>query len=136
MKTKTYETAVIVNAALDDAQIETTVAKIKELIETNGGEIIRFDNWGRKRLAFTVNKSKIGYYAIFLFKAPSTLISKLERFYKLDEQVLRFLTIQLDDDAFETLQNNKVSLEDDLVLDKPELIPEVETELETTEPID
>lgn len=136
MKTKTYETAVIVNAALDDAQIETTIAKIKETIEANGGEIIRFDNWGRKRLAFTVNKSKIGYYAIFLFKAPATLISKLERFYKLDEQVLRFLTIQLDDDAFETLQNNKVSLEDDLVLEKTELIPDVETELETTESID
>lgn len=136
LKNKTYETAVIINAALDDAQIDSIIAKIKDTFESNGGEVIRFDNWGRKRLAFTVNKSKIGYYAIFLFKAPSTLISKLERLYKLEEQILRFLTIQLDDDALETLQNKKFSLEDELAIEKTEIVLDVEAEIEPTETIE
>jgi ribosomal protein S6 len=55
-----------------------------------------------------VKKSKIGYYVIFRFDAPSTIVSKLERFYTLDEYVLRFLTIRLDNDALQQLEKNKV----------------------------
>ncbi|OGU29851.1 MAG: 30S ribosomal protein S6, partial [Ignavibacteria bacterium GWA2_35_9] len=65
------------------------------------------ENWGRKRLAYMVKKSKIGYYVIFRFNAPSNIITKLERFYSLDEYILRFLTIRLDKDAIEQLGKNR-----------------------------
>jgi len=107
MKNNTYESAVLVNAALDDEQIEAIIARIKETIASNAGEITEVENWGRKRLAYMVKKSKIGYYVIFRFDAPSNIISKLERFYTLDEYILRFLTIRLDKDAIEQLQKNK-----------------------------
>jgi small subunit ribosomal protein S6 len=107
MKENIYESAVLINAALDDEQIEAIIARIKETIVTNGGEISEVENWGRKRLAYTVKKSKIGYYVIFRFNAPPNIISKLERFYSLDEYILRFLTIHLDNDAIEQLQKNK-----------------------------
>lgn len=106
MKNNIYESAVLINAALDDEQIEAIIARIKEAIVNNGGEISEVENWGRKRLAYMVKKSKIGYYVIFRFNAPSTIISKLERFYTLDEYILRFLTIRLDKDAIEQLQKN------------------------------
>ena len=106
MKNNVYESAVLINAALDDEQIEAIIARIKEAIVNNGGEISEVENWGRKRLAYMVKKSKIGYYVIFRFNAPSTIISKLERFYTLDEYILRFLTIRLDKDAIEQLQKN------------------------------
>jgi small subunit ribosomal protein S6 len=73
----------------------------------NGGEIREVENWGRKRLAYMVKKSKIGYYMIFRFDAPSTLVSKLERFYTLDEYILRFLTIRLDNDALQQIEKNR-----------------------------
>lgn len=109
MKMQTYESTVLINASLDDSQIEGIISKIKDTITNNGGEIRELENWGRKRLAYMVNKSKIGYYVIFRFDAPTTIISKLERFYTLDDHILRFLNIKLDADALEQLEKNKVA---------------------------
>ena len=120
MKTNAYESAVIINAALDDEQIESEVSRLKEYIINLGGEIIEIDKWGRKRLAFMVNKSKIGYYAIYRFYAQSNIIAKLERSYTLDENILRFLTIQLDQDALEYFEKNK-TINPDLISDIPVL---------------
>jgi small subunit ribosomal protein S6 len=107
MKHNVYESAVIINAALDDEQIQALVSRIKDTIVNNGGEIRDIEDWGRKRLAYVVNKSKVGYYVIYRFNAPPSLITKLERFYVLDEQFLRYLTIKLDNDAVEFLEKNK-----------------------------
>lgn len=113
MKNNVYESAVLINAALDDEQINGILARIKETIVNNGGEIREVENWGRKRLAYMVKKSKIGYYAIFRFDAPSSIVSKLERFYTLDEYILRFLTILLDSDAMQQIEKNKKALSQD-----------------------
>jgi small subunit ribosomal protein S6 len=107
MKTNTYESAVIINAALDDEQIESIISRIKEFITNNGGDIREIENWGRKRLAYMINKSKIGYYAVFRFNAPTNIITKLERNYTLDEHILRYLTISLDRDAVEFLEKKR-----------------------------
>jgi small subunit ribosomal protein S6 len=117
MKINAYESAVIINAALDDEQIEGEVSRLQEHIINFGGEIIDLDKVGRKRLAYVVNKSKIGYYAIFRYTAPSIIVAKLERIFTLDENILRFLTIRLDKDALEYFEKNKAA-----VLD---LIPDV-----------
>jgi len=134
MTDRTYESAVLLNAALEDEQIQSLISRIKELITTNGGEIDEVEDWGRKRLAYMVNKNKIGYYAIFRFNAPPDLISKLERFYKLDESVLRYLTIKLSKGALEQMEINKVNSSAEAV--EPEVEPtlakaevkEIETE--------
>lgn len=113
MKTNIYESAVLINAALEDEQIDSVISRIKETIVNNGGEIRDIENWGRKRLAYMVKKSKIGYYVFFRFNAPSSIVSKLERTYVLDEHILRFLTVKLDNDAIESIEKNKkVSQED------------------------
>jgi small subunit ribosomal protein S6 len=109
----------MINAALDDDQIEVEVARLQENIVNFGGEIIEVDKVGRKRLAYIVNKSKIGYYAIFRFNAPSNIVSKLERSYSLNDNVLRFLTISLDKDALEYFEKNKAAAVD--------LIPDILT---------
>ena len=109
MKTNAYESAVMINAALDDEQIEVEVSRLQENIINFGGEIIEVEKVGRKRLAYIVNKSKIGYYAIFRFNAPSNIVAKLERSYSLNDNVLRFLTILLDQDALEYFEKNKVA---------------------------
>ncbi|MBM4170759.1 MAG: 30S ribosomal protein S6 [Ignavibacteria bacterium] len=110
MQTKTYESVVIINAALEDVQIETTAARILETITTHGGEIIEADKWGRKRLAYPIKKSKSGYYLVLRFIAPSSLIATLERNYRLDENVIRYLTISLDKFALEAIAKQKESV--------------------------
>jgi small subunit ribosomal protein S6 len=99
----------MINAALDDEQIEVEVSRLQENIINFGGEIIEVEKVGRKRLAYIVNKSKIGYYAIFRFNAPSNIVAKLERSYSLNDNVLRFLTILLDQDALEYFEKNKAA---------------------------
>ena len=128
MKNNVYESAILINAALDDEQIEAIIGRIKETILNNGGEIREIENWGRKRLAYTVKKSKIGYYVIIRFNAPTNLVSKLERFYSLDEYILRYLTISLDNDALEQLERNKIQ-----ATKESPVIPEIEIPLEIEE---
>jgi len=130
MRTGVYESAVLINAALDDQQIDSILTRIKDLITNNGGQIRELDNWGRKRLAYPVDKSKIGYYAIFRFDAPSDIVAKLERTYTLDEQILRFVTLNLSNDALEQLEKNKTLS----VIIKDEVIPDaVEAKTPVTE---
>lgn len=107
MRTQMYESAVLINAALDDEQIEATISKIKDAITNNGGEIRDIENWGRKRLAYMVKKSKIGYYVIFRFEAPVDIVTRLEKLFTLDENILRYLTISLSEDALEHIEKNR-----------------------------
>jgi len=106
-----YETAVIINAALDDEQIEAEVVKISGIITDGGGVISETEKWGRKRLAYTINKNRLGYYAIFRYEAPVGLIAEFERLLKINEAVVRFLTIRLEKEALEYFANRKYELE-------------------------
>jgi small subunit ribosomal protein S6 len=115
MSNRIYESAVLINAALEDEQIQSIISHIKEIIVNSGGEIKDVEDWGRKRLAYMVKKSKIGYYAIFRFYAPPNIITKLERYYKLDESILRFLTISLSQNALEQIEKNISNTEGETV---------------------
>lgn len=118
MNNRVYESAILINAALDDEAIKNLIGRVKETIITNGGEVLEIEDWGRKRLAYQVKKSKIGYYAIFRFNSLPDLIPKLERYYQLDETILRYLTISLTKDALEQIEIDKSLL--------PQLVEEVE----------
>jgi small subunit ribosomal protein S6 len=91
-----YETTFIVNASLDDAQIDAVVGRVQDTITKNGGVIEAVNKWGRKRLAYAINKRTNGFYVNIEFTAPGTVMALLERSYQLDEMVLRHLTIVLD----------------------------------------
>lgn len=115
MKTSHYESVVIINATLEEEQIEDTIAKIEETIKLNGGEITETDKWGRKRLAYPIQKAKSGYYVVFRFSAPTDLIAKLERFYRLDENIVRQLTILLDKRALQYIEELKLKKDEEPV---------------------
>lgn len=128
MSKKVYESAVLINAALEDEQIQSIISQIKEIIVSSGGEIIEIEDWGRKRLAYVVKKSKIGYYAIFRFNAPPDINSKLERYFKLDESILRFLTVSLSKNALEQIEKNRTQTASEVDLKKDDNIDAVEVE--------
>ena len=128
MSNRVYESAVLINAALEDDQIQSIISHIKEIIIGSGGEIIEIEDWGRKRLAYVVKKSKIGYYAIFRFSTPPDIISKLERYYKLDESILRFLTVSLSKSALEQIEKNRAQSASELDLKKDSNLDAAEVE--------
>ena len=138
MKINVYESAVLISGGLEDEQIEIILNRIKETITANGGTIREVEDWGRKRLAYVVKKNKIGYYAIFRFDSPPDLISKLERFYRLEDNILRFLTISLSTDALEQIEKDKiesVKLKTEVAENatKPSLVEEISETDETEE---
>jgi small subunit ribosomal protein S6 len=96
---RTYETTFIVNASLDDAQVEAVVVRVQETITKNGGTIKAVNKWGRKRLAYPINKRTNGFYVNLEFDAPGTVLAHLERAYQLDEMILRNLTLVLEKKA-------------------------------------
>ena len=91
-----YETTFIVNASLEDTQIEGAITHIQEVITRNGGEITAVNRWGRKRLAYTIQKKNNGFYANLEFLGTEPVIAQLQRTFQLDQNFLRYLTIQID----------------------------------------
>ncbi len=102
MNKKLYETTFIVNAALDDGQIDGVIEKVKDVIAKNGGEVRDLAKWGRKRFAYSIKKKNNGFYVVCEFNAPGEVVAKLERHYQLDENVIRYLTIALDKRALQS----------------------------------
>jgi small subunit ribosomal protein S6 len=102
-----YETTFIINASLEDPQIETVITQATEIITRNGGELSATNRWGRKRLAYTIKKKNNGYYVHLEYVAPGPVIPQLERMLLLDENILRFLTIQLDKKALVARELNR-----------------------------
>lgn len=92
---KPYETTFIVDAHLSNEQIESTINKYSKFIADNGGSIILTDRWGKRRLAFEISKKQYGYYVYVRFDAEGGLIQTLEREYKLDDTIIRYLTLRV-----------------------------------------
>ena len=91
-----YETVFILNPVLSESLIEETVKKYQQYIISNEGEIVDFENWGLKKLAYPINKKKSGFYHLIEFRSEGNLVSNLEIQFRRDEKVLRYLTVKLD----------------------------------------
>jgi small subunit ribosomal protein S6 len=109
-KKQQYETIFIVNASLDDPQIEVIIAKVQEQITRYGGEIVSTDRWGRKRLTYPIKKKNNGFYTLIEFQGPGSTIQQLEKFYKLDENIMRYLSIKLDKKALKAKEMRATKL--------------------------
>lgn len=90
-----YEKVVILNPSLNEEELKSAVDKISNLIRNAGGDILKVDNWGKKKLAYELNKQKIGVYMLILFKAPSSVVRKIEDYFKVFDPVMKFMVIRL-----------------------------------------
>jgi small subunit ribosomal protein S6 len=100
-KKKIYETTFIVNASLDDQQIDAVIDKVKDLITKNNGEIMELAKWGRKRFAYPIKKKNNGFYVVCEFQSTGDIVARLERHFTLDENIIRYLIVTLNKHALE-----------------------------------
>lgn len=91
-----YELSLVVNAKIEDEARNATVETVKELIAKFGGTITNVDDWGKKRLAYEIQKMKEGYYYFIQFDADSTTPNEIEQRLRIMENVIRFLCIRRD----------------------------------------
>lgn len=94
-----YETVIVLSPSLSEVASEELINKFQSLLIDSGAEIVHQNNWGLKKLAYTMQKNSTGIYHVTEFKALGDVIKKLETAYKREERLLRFLTISLDKHA-------------------------------------
>ena len=91
-----YETVFILTPVLSDEQMKETVAKFRNLLTDNGGEILNEEAWGLKKMAYAIDKKSTGFYCLIEFKGEPTIVNTLETGYRRDERVIRYMTTRLD----------------------------------------
>nr|WP_293835227.1 30S ribosomal protein S6 [uncultured Arsenicibacter sp.] len=96
---KDYETVFILTPVLSESQIKDTVDKFRKVLTDNGAELVHEENMGLRKLAYPIQHKNSGYYQLFEFKAPGTIVESLNTEYLRDERILRHLVIALDKHA-------------------------------------
>jgi small subunit ribosomal protein S6 len=91
-----YELALVVNAKIDDEARTQTFETVKELITRFGGSITNVDEWGKRKLAYEIQKMREGYYYFIQFDSDSNTPREIEDRIRIMENVIRYLCIRLD----------------------------------------
>ena len=91
-----YELALVVNAKIEDEEKVATLEEVKDLISRFGGTVTNVDDWGKKKLAYEIQKMKEGYYYFIQFEAVSTVPNEIEQRIRIMEKVIRYLCIKKD----------------------------------------
>ena len=86
-----YELTVVVNAKIEDDVRVATVEKVKEYVARYGGTVTNVDEWGKKRLAYEIQKMREGFYYFIQFEADATAPAEIERHVRIMENVIRYL---------------------------------------------
>ena len=87
----------IIDAALEDAPRKELIEKVSAQIAANGGVVEKVDEWGKRRLAYAINYKTEGYYVLVNFSAESEVPHEMGRLLQINEQVLRYLVIRLEE---------------------------------------
>ena len=91
-----YELAVVVNAKIEDDVRTATIEKVKNYVTRYGGTITHVDEWGKKRLAYEIQKMREGFYYFIQFEADATAPAEIERHVRIMENVIRYLCVRQD----------------------------------------
>jgi small subunit ribosomal protein S6 len=94
-----YETIYIVNPDLGDEEIKALSTKVQDIVANMNGDFKRLEDWGTRKLAYAINKVNRGRYFYLRFDGDSALIAELERRLRLDDKVIRYQSVKLEQEA-------------------------------------
>lgn len=95
---RTYEIMYIAQPETAEEDITKLNDGIQKLIENEGGNVVRIDNIGRKKLAYEINRKKEGYYVLLETEGPGREIAEIERRFRVNDAVIRYITVRVDED--------------------------------------
>lgn len=93
---RSYETIFILSPEINDEVRPSYIEKFKNLIAEKGGEVTNVDEWGKRKLAYEIDKKNEGYYVLMNFNGDVEVPHELERVYKITDGVMRYLIVKLD----------------------------------------
>jgi small subunit ribosomal protein S6 len=91
-----YETFIILDPDLSEDLRRPVIERAKDVMAQMGGTLLRVEEWGSRRLAYTIRKKERGYYVRFDFCGSGQLVGEMERFFRIDERVLKHMSVLLD----------------------------------------
>ena len=94
-----YESIFVVRPALSDEDTQKLIEKMRGVAEKAGAAVLKCENWGKKKLAYEVKRERKGTYVYLNFRSQGNVVSELERSYRLEDSVIKFLTVKLEDGA-------------------------------------
>ena len=97
-ETRQYEVVYVVSPEITEEGVTELHERVAEIVDQLGGKIDKTDNWGRRRLAYEINRHREGTYVIELVTGPGTLVTELDRRLRVMEQLLRHLIVRVDED--------------------------------------
>ena len=107
-----YETFVIIDPDLSQDIRDQVVERVEELIAQMDGFLVLTDDWGERKLAYEIKKRARGYYVRFDYCGLSPLVNEIERFFRIDDRALKYITVLLDKDAdLEKVKEEKAAAE-------------------------
>ncbi len=125
-----YESVVILDPDVPDDEVKGFTEKYGQIIKTHGGEIIKVEDWGPKKLAYLVRKRDKGRYILFDFVGTPALILEMERQFKISEDVMKYLSVKVDDEvdleAFKAASKAKEAAAAEPAPAEPAPVPEAE----------
>ena len=92
-----YETVIIIRQETSTQQVEALADTIEDIVKQSGGSVKKRENWGLRSLAYKIKKNKKGHYILLNIEAPPTAIHEMERVMRLNEDILRYLTLRIDE---------------------------------------
>ena len=91
---KRYEVVAIVKADLTDDDLTAIIERSQTIITDRKGIIAKVDKWGKRRLAYEINKQKDGFYFLIDFAGDGPIVAEIERNFKIDDRILKFMTVK------------------------------------------
>ena len=91
-----YESLFVLAPTLNEEELKASIDKFKGVIENGGGVVDNVDEWGKRRLAYEINKINEGYYVLFNFTASPELPKELDRILRISDNVIRHIVVKLD----------------------------------------
>ena len=131
-----YETFVIISPDISQEERDPLIERVKELITQMDGFLVFVDDWGERKLAYEIRKKERGYYVRFDYCGMAPLVNEIERFFRIDDRSLKYMTVLLDQDAdLEKVQEEKAAVESRKAAENaPEENPEEVESAEIEEP--
>lgn len=127
-----YETIFIVDPDLSDEERSPLFERLKPLFPQLDGFLVMVDEWGTKKLAYEIKKKNRGYYVRLDYCGTGTLVNEIERFFRIDDRILKYMTILLEEDVdLESLKAELAKAETEE--DRPDQTEEADTEQKTVE---
>ena len=108
-----YEGILIARQDLGTSQVNNLVSELSDVIKSEGGDIVKVDNWGLKNLAYRIKKNRKGHYVLLNIVAPAKAISEYERRIRLNEDIIRYMTVKVDEFNNEMTSDEEVAAVDE-----------------------